>query len=106
MIISKWFACCGIAGHLVKLAPGKRPNAPQFRKKYCAEADGSAGAVSKPDSVATDDTSGEIARRWNSFRVPDHTEGGQTSQYKRVWTKPLARRTLRVRRTEQWWLVG
>src|SRR6267143_3990108 len=36
MITCKWFACCGIAGCLVKLAPGKRPNAPQFRKKCCA----------------------------------------------------------------------
>src|SRR3979490_3087797 len=36
MITCKWFACCGIAGCPVKLAPGKRPNAPQFRKKCCA----------------------------------------------------------------------
>src|SRR5882762_3884961 len=36
MITCKWFACCGIAGCLVKLAPGKRPNAPQFQKERCA----------------------------------------------------------------------
>src|SRR5260370_36834410 len=58
----------------VELAPGKWPSAPLFGKGCCAsEADGSGRGKSKLHVQRAVDVRGEVAQRWNSFRVADHS---------------------------------